>query len=360
MMFRMDLTPRLVARASVPAADSDGGPMLLLWPHRRVVTVRADRALIAYDLDRLLSGDTAPAATFPAPWPRNASGVDAVSPDLDVAVFAGPHALQAVEPGGTVRWELRHACWTGSCKEMHEAYAEYAGDRDHRYPDGGSAWIGADTSICWAHVRGPLQSEDDDSPESWLVVDLATGKVRARVATETYAAGSHHIPHPDPATMGLSVGEGQDGSPMLWATWNGNDLTVTRLGDDRILVAAGPDDRTFLTVTHARRQELNFHHLPAGELTGTMFADQLTANPALRWDFDYGTVNADTLVASTSQHGHGETDIAHWLIDPRQLTARGPLRYPTQVRSDPQGLRDNTWLTTGPGRFDLTVWRLPT
>src|SRR3954464_8887597 len=102
MMSGMDLLPRLGATATVPASDNDGGPMVLLWPHRRLVTVRSNHALVAYDLDRLLSGDATPAATFPAPWPRNASGVDAVSPDLDVAVFAGTHALHAVEPDGAL------------------------------------------------------------------------------------------------------------------------------------------------------------------------------------------------------------------------------------------------------------------
>jgi hypothetical protein len=41
---------------------------------------------LAYDLDRLLVGDDAPAARFPAPWPRGAGGIDAVSPTLDLAL----------------------------------------------------------------------------------------------------------------------------------------------------------------------------------------------------------------------------------------------------------------------------------
>lgn len=39
------------------------------WPDRVLWIARTDTRLVAYDLERVLDGDTA-AAVFPAPWPR--------------------------------------------------------------------------------------------------------------------------------------------------------------------------------------------------------------------------------------------------------------------------------------------------
>ncbi|GAA2637757.1 hypothetical protein GCM10010399_83750 [Dactylosporangium fulvum] len=364
----MDLTPRLVGTLAVPGSPSDGGPAVLQWPHRRIVTVRRDAALVAYDLDRLLAGDTTPVASFPAPWPDRSGGVDAVSPQFDVAVFVGQHGLQAVGPDGAVRWQLPHTCWTGGCMGLHGSYDEYAGDPEHRYPGSGSAWISADGRTVWAHVRGPLAGDavpdrpaghrDDAADELWLVLDAADGRVLARAATGTAAAGSNHIPHPDPTRMGLSVGEGRDGSPMRWARWDGSELTVTHLGDDRALVACGPSGRTFISLDHAL-QDLAVHRLPDGAVTGTLFAKSLPgADDESRWDYVCGPVDDRTIVAGTSRHGHGDADVRHWLVDADDLTARGPLRYPATVGSDPRGLGDGTWITSGEDRFRLDVWRL--
>ncbi|MGW5175427.1 hypothetical protein ACWERY_13820 [Streptomyces sp. NPDC004082] len=110
-----------------------------------------------------------------------------------------------------MRWELRHRCWAGCAG--HTAFDEYGDDRDHRYASSGSAAFSADGKLLWAHVLGPLSGEQPDGDrgeEEWLVLDAADGTVLARTRTRTSAAGSVHVPHPDPGQMGLSVGEGQD------------------------------------------------------------------------------------------------------------------------------------------------------
>jgi hypothetical protein len=118
---------------------------------------------------------------------------------------------------------------------------------------------------------------------------------------------------------------------------------------------------TFLTVGHERRQELTVHRMSDHTVLGTFFADALPSVDTLaRWDFRCGLVNDHTLVASTSDKGHGETRIRHWLIDVDTLEVRGPLRYPVEVAANPLGLGDGTWLTTAPSRQSLSVWRLPT
>lgn len=47
--------------------------------------------------------------------------------------------------------------------------------------------------------------------EEWLVLDATDGTVLGRADTQTVAAGSGHVSHPDPGQMGLSVGEGRTG-----------------------------------------------------------------------------------------------------------------------------------------------------
>jgi hypothetical protein len=130
-----------------------------------------------------------------------------VAPDASLAVFAGVHAVRAVEPSGAVRWEVRHGCWYGACLEMHQSYDEYGDRGDHRYPGGGSAGFSVDGRLVWAHVRGPLLDGElsADTVDEWLVLDATDGRVLARVNAEAAAAGSLHLPHPaDPQQMGLS------------------------------------------------------------------------------------------------------------------------------------------------------------
>jgi hypothetical protein len=326
--------------------------------------------LAVYDLDELTTGVDGPVVVFPAPWPRRMTGVVSVSPDLEFAVFPGLHAAQAVEASGAVRWELRHSCWEPSCLAMHGSYSEYAGQRDHRYPDHGSSWISADGKTVWVHVRGPLP--DDEPPadadpwlcdERWLVLDADKGVILAQAGTETAAAGSHHIAHPDPQVMGLSVGEGQDGSPLLWGRFDGGSLQLARVGaDDHILVAAAPTGDRFVAITHSSRDEMTIHRLPDGDIIGTIFAGWLAAHPdreadtRVRWDLaEMGFVEDQTLIVSTSRYGDDESQ--HWLINIETLEATA-VQYPKPVKSRPLGLEDGTWLTKArDGCFRLEIWR---
>jgi hypothetical protein len=352
----MKITAQPVAAVSLPAACE--GPLTPGLPGRRLVITRTDTTLAVYDLDHPAAGDHAPLVAFPAPWPRGASGVDAVAPGLDLAVFAGLHALRGVTPDGVTRWEIPHGCW--GCEGFHETADEYAGENDHKYPDQGSACFGADGRTVRAHVREP---RGESGPETWLVIDPVDGTVVARAGTETYAAGSHHLPHPDPAVMGLAVGEGQDGSPALWGRLTDGVLHVERLpGDDRVLVAAGPGGRTFLARGHGQGQELTVHRMADHAVLGTILADLLApADPAARWGFRCGLLDDRTLVAGTSEHGYGTTGVRHWFIDVETLEVRGPIRYPAAADPGPHpiGLGDGSWLTMTPGGEDVQVWRLP-
>ncbi|MET8234428.1 hypothetical protein ABZS77_27520 [Micromonospora sp. NPDC005298] len=373
----MRITPCLVTSFRVPSnsprvpgsPSTADTPAVQRWPHRRLVVIRRDDELRAYDLDRLVAGDDAPAARFPAPWPRRAGGVDAVSPDLDVAVFSGSHALHAVDATGAPRWRIRHACWVSHCPSLHESYEEYADDGEHRHPDRGSCGISADGSTVWAHVRTPLP--DDAEPaydEEWLVVDAIDGRILGRVPTGTAAAGSHHVPHPDPGQMGLSIGEGQDGVPLRWGRWDGVRLTVTSIGDDdRCLVDVSPSGELLLTVAH-QQGDLAVHRLPDGAVLHEVAADQLHPRPASDlaedpyWDYLCGFVDERTVIASAAEdddEGYGHQ--RHWLVDATRGEVLGRVEYPVPVSESPMALGDGTWLTCGEDPFHLLLWsREPT
>ncbi|GAA1417708.1 hypothetical protein GCM10009662_70030 [Catellatospora coxensis] len=365
------VTAELVGSVRVPGEPGvDDPPRLLTGPGRQpLVLVRRDAEIAVYELGRLRAGDPTPAAVFPAPWPRAVGGTVAVSPDLAFAVFPGVHAVRAVEPSGQLRWEVRHTCWAGLCLGYHESYAEYAGDREHRYPDGGSSWVGHDGTTVWAHVRGPLPADDrstEDDPrashETWLVLAAADGRVLARAATGTYAAGSHHVPHPDPAVMGLGVGEGQDGAPLLWGRLHEGGLDVRRFGDDaHVLVGASPDGKRFVTIDHAAGEQLAVHRHPDGTVTGILFADLPPyGDPAADigrrgWDLmDHGFLDDRVMAAATSV-GYGEDPVRHWLVDVATLSGEGPISYPHPVRDHPLGVGGGHWVTRD--GFDLHVWR---
>ncbi|MFD0526988.1 hypothetical protein ACFQ1I_06490 [Kitasatospora arboriphila] len=82
----------------------------------------------------------------------------------------------------------------------------------------------------------------------WAVLDAVDGRVLGRVNTMTVASGSEHAPHPDPARKGLSIGEGEEGSPVLSARGDGQQLTAEPIGIEQVLLAVSPSGRRLLTV----------------------------------------------------------------------------------------------------------------
>lgn len=93
--------------APLPFSGADAAPHLEPRPTARLLVQRGNTELI---VQKVQPPATASAVSFPAPWPRR-FGTSAVSPAADLVVFAGPHALRAVDQSGSPRWELRHRCW---------------------------------------------------------------------------------------------------------------------------------------------------------------------------------------------------------------------------------------------------------
>ncbi|MFE4833020.1 hypothetical protein [Streptomyces sp. NPDC056672] len=346
-------------------SGADAAPRLESWPTSRLLVQQGDTELI---VQKLTPRAPVSPVRFPAPWPRQ-FGSCALSPAADLAVFAGPHALRAVDRSGNVCWELRHRCWAGCAG--HTNFTEYADDRDHRYTGSGSTGFSADGKIVWAHVRGPLAGEarEHDRGEEWLVIDAGDGTVLARTQTRTAAAGSVHVPHPDPGQMGLTIGEGQDGSQLRWGRWDGHTLTVDSFDDeDRILLAVSPSGDRLLTVTHDQ-DTLAIHRVADGSVVAETGADAVPRHPAIEEEteddeaqafFDYGGgfLDEDTLVVGTVESDEEFGMGRHWLIDTTGMRPINQLAYPFEVTGLPKALGDGTWYTTSGLDNALHVWAL--
>ncbi|MFE2711874.1 hypothetical protein ACFXKI_07730 [Streptomyces mirabilis] len=368
----MSASARLVTTLAGPLESATASlPGERCLPGRTLILQGDDTQLAAYDLAAALAGE-ASVARFPRPWPRR-FGTCTVAPGLDVAVFAGVHAVRAVDRRGTTLWEVRHGCWEGSCRKMHASFEEYGENTDsrgHLYADSGSVVFSADGKLVWAHVRGPLAEGDEDPGviDEWLVLDATDGRVLGQADILTAAAGSGHVSHPDPGQMGLSVGEGQDGVPLLWGRWNGERLTVDRIGDDdRCLMAVSPSGEHFLTVTHYQ-EALALHRVEGGSVVSELDAEEVIPDhpalhpdndePEVRWDYYGGFLDEHTVIAGTSEADEEYGAGRHWLVDVRDMRLLGEVTYPFPTSGVPNTLGDGSWYTIAEDTKELQVWRL--
>ncbi|MFD9122790.1 hypothetical protein ACFU6M_19580 [Streptomyces bottropensis] len=376
----MTASARLVATHLAPLSSSEAdAPYAEHGPGKRLLVQRGDTELVVRVLERPTdgSGESEP-IRFPAPWPRR-FGTCAVAPTLDLAVFAGVHSVRAVDRTGAVRWEIRHHCWAGTGREPHEthgSYDEYADDRDHRYASSGSAGFSSDGTVVWAHVPGPVAEEGrereaaEPAKEEWLVIDAAEGRVLARADARAAAAGSVHVPHPDPSQMGLSIGEGQEGAPLRWGRWDGRTLSVSYFDDeDRILMAVSPSGDRLLTVTHDQ-DTLAAHAVTDGAVEAELGADTVPAHPEADaddededateafWDYDGGFLDERTGIVGTVESDEEYGEGRHWLVDLSLMGLGDRIAYPEPVSGPPRALGDGTWYTVSEAGDTLRVWSL--
>ncbi|MEU5646586.1 hypothetical protein [Streptomyces milbemycinicus] len=317
---------RLVATATAPLdpASADA-PQVLHWPGRRLLVRRGDTELAVRDLD-----GEGMEVRFPAPWPRRFGSVT-VSPTGDVAVFAGAHALRAVDSTGAVRWEIRHGCWSPAvCTVAHASFAEYAVDYHHTHADSGSAVFSSDGKLLWAHVRNRAEHGFN---EEWLILDPADGTVLARAGTTTVGSGSVHFPHPNPAYMGLTVLVDEENSSVLWGHWDGTNLTVQRFVEEALL-AVSPSGEYFVTMDSGQ-WALYLHRAEDGMELRRLDATKAVPHSAsadddrVRWDYEAAAFpHDDTAVVGAK---YSAEDPSHWLVDPRTMALRGRIAYPFPV-----------------------------
>ena len=318
---------------------------------RTTLACRDGDRVAVYDADTAAASGP-PGATFPLPWPDRHVSSTAPGPGHDVLVVTGTHAVRAVEPGGRVRWELRHACWSRSHDGSHESVDAYPDDIGHRYPDGGSAYVTADGAHVWAHVPVPLAGDASgtEGGEAWLVLDAATGQVLARTVLDTCAKGSHHLAQPD-GIVGLCVGEGQDGAPHLWGAYDGTALTVRHVGVDEVPADVNADGTAYLTVDHDQ-SVLRLRRTGDDALVAEFASEDVVPGgpddeDGPLWDYHAGF--ADETTAIVSSHWHER----HWLLD----LASGEVRrieYGGAAEGPPIGIGGGRWLATVHG--ETGVW----
>ncbi|MER5474051.1 hypothetical protein [Streptomyces sp. NPDC002685] len=289
-----------------------------------------------------------------------------MSPERDAAVFAGLHAVRAVEATGATRWEVRHGCWEGSRPLTHLSFDEYAHAKDHFYADSGSVVVSSDGRLVWAHVRGPLEGEGDteDDQELWMVLDATDGKTLGRVDTMTVASGSEHTPHPDPAQMGLSIGEGEEGSPVLWGRWDGQHLTAESLGIEQILLGVSPSGRHLLAVPLGQ-WSLCLHQVDDGSVLRELDAEDTvpphpgsTGEGRVYWDCEAAFVGEDTIVAGTSECDARYESVRHWLVDVHGMALTGQILYPFPVSGPARSAGNGTWYTVSEDATSVHLWAL--
>lgn len=361
----MTIAARLVASIAAPLdSTSAEAPQVLHWPDRRLLVQRGDTEVVALDLDVPHAG-RASEVRFPAPWPRHFGSVT-VSPERDAAVFAGVHAVRSVEATGATRWEVRHGCWGGGCPLLHVSFGEYADDRDHLHADGGSVAVSADGRLVWAHVLGSSGSggHTEDAPEQWVVLDAANGRILGGVETMTVASNSEHTSHPDPGWMGLSIGEGEEGSPVLWGRWDGQQLTTGQIGVEQVLLAVSPAGRHLLTVD-VGQWSLSLHQVENGSVLRELdAADTVPAHPGstgedrVYWDYDAAFVDEDTIVAGTSECDAPYGSVRHWLVDVHGMSLRGEISYPVPVSGPARAAGGGAWYTISKDGTSVDLWEL--
>lgn len=370
----MTVAVRLLATVAAPQATATAdAPEVLPRSDRRLLAQRGDDEVVVQEMGVERGAEV----RFPAPWPRGFGSV-AVSPDGGAVVFAGLHAVRCVDAAGATRWEVRHGCWSSEeCSEMHMSFDEYADDQEHEYPDSGSAAFSTDGKLVWAHVRGPLaggdgegpgdeeaDAEDDQADELWLVLDAAQGRVLGSAETGTVGSASFHTLHPDPARMGLSIGEGEEGSPVLWGWWDGQRLSAQKIDDELILLAVSPSGRYLLTVDIGQ-YTLSLHSEQDGSVLRELDADgsvpqhpESSGGDRVYWDFEGAFVDEDTVVAGTSGSDSGYSTARHWLVDARTMTLRGRISYPFPVSGPARSAGDGAWYTVAADRTAVHLWRL--
>ncbi|MEU8776959.1 hypothetical protein [Streptomyces sp. NPDC048606] len=300
-----------------------------------------------YELDDLgKGGPPAPVAAFPLPWPGWRLGEHSVAPDAGFAAFSGQRSVRAVAADGATLWEYRHGCWDQRFGHEHTGdEGQVCGGNES-----GSCRVSDDGALVWAHVVAPHTPEEPDAyDECWVVLDARDGAELARIPLTSVTSGSNHLSHPDGVHMGLGIGMGQDGILLHWARWDGSEVTTWDVNEteDRILMDVHPAHAGFLTVEHygedVRLHALDGSVLATGPAPAAEGGDE--ADDCRPWDYACGFVDADTVIATTTEYDEDPDLPAHWLLDSRTLTVRGTVDYPRPVEGLVRPLGDGTWLT---------------
>jgi hypothetical protein len=191
------------------------------------------------------------------------------------------------------------------------------------------------------------------SDELWLV-DANEGELLDRLPLDAWAAGCDPVEHPDRRTIGLSIGEGQDGSLIRWARPERGQIKL-RISQsiDRVLVAVHPTGTEYLSTPHGNTE--------ADELMRHRFVDDVPVDGLSAWDtFPFGgewDLAAGYLTDELILAGVVPSE-RHVLVQRQPMALLGTIGYPSA--STPGWIvspRTGTWLTLNDEGLDR--WAIP-
>jgi hypothetical protein len=267
--------------------------------------------------------------------PTGWHGTHAVADDLTLAALSLRDHVLLVDRTGRQVARFPHHPWGNSDSET--GCCVFAADGRH-------LWATVPT---WSPQR-PWEAND----ELWLI-DLTTLAVVDQRRLDVAAAGTTPLRHPDGHTIGLSIGEGQDGSYIRWAHADEGRITLrTAPTNDRTLVGVHPAGQEYLTSPHSKgTDELRRHRFADDQPIDRLPAPDQGVGDS--WDYTAGYLTEELILAHLYE---SDEDV---------LVRRRPLQ-PIATVVYPCGAWLGRWSATGTGEW-LTIgpqgiqrWRLPT
>ncbi len=161
--------------------------------------------------------------------------------------------------------------------------------------------------------------------------------------------GSHHQPHTtDPNQMGLSIGEGQDGAPVRWGRWDGENLAVEYIDDDVALLSVSPSGEWLMSVSHDQ-DTLAIRRTYGGPAPDSLDLDCVTAY-AERWVPTVRAEVTDRMLITGPRHLRTVLDkyVAHY--NGHRPTGPGACGHRTTKATASRG-RSQRWRRL---RYDVT------
>jgi hypothetical protein len=256
----------------------------------------------------VVDAQLAPIWRLPVPDPYH--GAHAVSRDLSLVALSLQHRVLLLDGRGQQLASFPHQPWG-------------MGD-----PDSGCCAFSPCGRYLWATVPTWPEGSWVANDELWLI-DLASLSVVDRRKLDVCAAGSTPVQHPDGHTVGLGIGQGQDGTAIRWARAEHGRIGLRFApGDDRCLAAVHPDGQEYLTTPHANNdplQALARHRFaddrPIERLASADAFAALGPSPQW-WGHAAGYLTTELILAAT------DGGMRHLLVQRAPLRLLGEVSYP--------------------------------
>jgi hypothetical protein len=256
--------------------------------------------------------------------PDHAHGTHAVTDDCSLVALSMLDHVLVVDGGGRQVARFPHSPWQPGMS--------------------GCCVFSADPRYLWVTVPPRPERFFATGDELWLIDRRVMWVVDWR-RLETAAAGCEPVQHPDGQTIGLEIGEGQDGSPIRWVRADRDRINL-RFGPewDRVLMAVHPDGGEYLTTPHpSGADKLVRHHFADDRRIEELDAADVLG-PDEGWDLSAGYLTGSLILASTFETGQDSE--RHVLVQRAPMQLLGEVVYPgDQPPGGIVGPQQGTWLT---------------